>query len=166
MRKLFLMAFAIAMFMSLGAGSALAAPGGPDKECPPASPVGQEGEGGSAPNCGNGNGGDKGDGGGNGGGNGNACPPNSPNPGGTPPCGKPPTGEPTEPPEGKCESAELVLLTEDARIICLFTDGTKATEEEECEGAFLATGPIPPLNAGVCVFLPPEGTETPALPTP
>ncbi len=125
----------------------------------------QEGEGGSAPNCGNGNGGkDKGNGGG--GGNGNTCPPRSPNAGGKPPCGKPPTGTPTDPPEGKCASAELVLLTEDLRIICLFADGTKATEEAECEGAFAATGPLPVLGAGVCVFLPPEGTEPPALPTP
>ncbi len=170
MRKLFLMAFAIAMFMSLGAGSALAAPGGDPgsgKPCPPASPAGQEGDEDGAPNCGNGNGGDNGNG--NGGGNGNTCPPSSPNAGGTPPCGQPDDGDDGDDggtaPEGTCENAVVTVLP-DARILCVFEDGTLATEDEQCEGAQVATGPVPPLGAGLCVFLPPDGTEPPALPTP
>jgi hypothetical protein len=91
---------------------------------------------------------------------GNACPPNSPNPTGTPPnCGHPPP--PVEPPAGNCEHADLVLLTETAKIICVYLppNGNLAATTEECPDALLATGPGPaPLNGGICVFLPPAST--------
>jgi hypothetical protein len=88
---------------------------------------------GSPPNCGNGNGGSGQNNGGGGGGG----------------------GTPVPAPEGNCESADLVLLTRDAKIVCLFADGTQATKEEECPDALIATGPIAPLGLGACVFLPP-----------
>jgi hypothetical protein len=93
---------------------------------------------------------------------GNACPPASPAGGdASPPCGHPGGGPPPEPPAGNCQSADLVLLTADAKIICVYfpPNGNLATTDEECPDALIATGPGPaPLDGGVCVFLPPAST--------
>jgi hypothetical protein len=134
---------------------------------------------------------------GGGGGGGNTCPPDSPNPGGTPPnCGHPPDtchdgkdndkdgktdGEDEEckpggdgdedgsdnAPEGNCAVADLVLLTEDAKIVCLYfaENAPNASTEEDCPDALIAL-PVDNL-VGACVFLPPEGSGgLPELPAP
>lgn len=173
MRKFLMMAFAITVFMALGAGSASAASGGGQgsgKPCPPASPVGQLndllGQDNGAPNCGNGGGGNNG--GGNGGGH--KCPPNSPNPGGTPPnCGNGGGGggggnPPPEPPADNCSLADLVLLTEDAKIVCLYLgeNAENASTSKDCPDALIAL-PVSPV-VGACVFLPPDGEGVPEVP--
>ena len=162
MRKLFLMALAISLFMSLGAGSALAAKDGgkgSGKPCPPSSPVGKARGpmNPGAPNCGKGKGGKDGDG--------KVCPPDSPNAGKPPPCGKPGDGDGggPKPPEGNCASADLVVLR-GAKIVCVYlSEGELATKEKECPDALIATGDILDTGIGACVFLPPDG-DTPALP--
>ena len=211
MRKLYLMTLAISLVMAFGASSAFAAKGGEKgsgKPCPESSPVGQLNEAlGTAlgaPSCGNPK---PGNGNGNGNGGGNTCPPNSPNPGGTPPnCGHPPVDtcndgkdndndgktdgadEECKPggdgdedgsdnaPAGNCSLADLVLLTEDAKIVCLYLgeNAENATKEGDCPDALIAL-PVSPV-VGACVFLPPEGSggvpelpglpEVPGLPTP
>jgi hypothetical protein len=95
--------------------------------------------------------------------NGNACPPSSPAGGDASPpgCGHPGEQPPPQPPAGNCQSADLVLLTADAKIVCVYfpPNGNLATTDEECPDALIATGPGPaPLNGGVCVFLPPAST--------
>ena len=164
MRKLFALFAAMVMAAALTVaftGAAFGASGGGSgsgKPCPPSSPGGQQDPPAQAPNCGN--------------------------PGGQPPpadtchdgidndndgltdqhdpeCQDPNDGVEDgsdNAPEGNCASADLVLLTDDAKIICLYAppNGNLATTDEECPDALIATGPGPaPLNGGVCIFLPP-----------
>jgi hypothetical protein len=91
---------------------------------------------------------------------GNACPPASPNAGNPPNCGHP-SQPPPQPPAGNCQSADLVLLTADAKIVCVYfpPNGNLATTDQECPDALIATGPGPaPLDGGVCIFLPPASS--------
>jgi hypothetical protein len=130
------------------------------------------------------------------------CPPNSPNPHGTPPnCGQQPPPDTChdgkdndydgktdmadeecqnpndgdengddKAPAGNCAKADLVLLTEDVKILCLYfgQNGENATTSKDCPDALLAL-PLPPLGGG-CLFLPPADSGAgsaamPALPT-
>jgi hypothetical protein len=155
MRRIFMMAFAICLVMAFGASSAMAKPGGGQgsgKPCPDASPVGQINEAlGSmlgAPSCGN-----QDPGGGNGGGNGGG--------GGPKPC-KPKPNKPCPPNGGTtavCENADVVLLTEDAKILCLYFPPTTQDEiDEECPedtDPLLAVAGPAPLDGGLCLYLPP-----------
>lgn len=79
-----------------------------------------------------------------------------------PGCEQPPVPKP----EGACAHADLVLLSKDAKIICLYgpNKGQLATKDRECPGALIATGPDPLLHAGLCVFLPPQGDEPASTP--
>lgn len=82
-------------------------------------------------------------------------------------CPEPPvdcTKYPTDPrceqiPPGICESADLVLLSADIKILCLYLPqkGGLATTTGECPGALIATGNILNTGLGACVFLPPAG---------
>lgn len=161
MRKLFAMVFTIALFMTLGTGSALATGGGGDgkgsgKPCPPASPGGQENPPDSAPNCGNGNGG-------NGGGkdtceDGKANDKDGSKDDKDSECQDPRDGDENgsdKAPEGNCQRADLVLLTEDAKIVCLFfgENAQFATQTADCRDALIAL-PVDDV-LGACVFLPP-----------
>ena len=167
MRKLFVMALAIALFMSLGATSALATGGGGGsdngKPCNPNSPAGQAGEG-HHPGCN-----DPGNGNGNGNGNGckdkdkndkHKCPPGH---------GCKPHHDDCEVPEGNCEEADLVLF-EGARIVCLYfgEKAALASKLGDCPDALIAGGGGQgDLGLGACVFLPPDTDEdggTPGVP--
>jgi hypothetical protein len=67
---------------------------------------------------------------------------------------------PPPPPAGNCEHADLVLLSEDAKIVCLYfpPNGDLATKEHECPDALIASGPV--LGVGLCVFLPPADASS------
>ena len=175
MRKLFVMAAALAAVMLLGASSAAAESGdkGSGKPCPPSSPVGQllglENPG--APNCGNGGG----NGGGGGGGNTDTCKDGKDNDGDglkdkkDPECTDPNDGVEDgsdNAPAGNCALADLVLLTEDAKLLCLYLgeNAENADKAKDCPDAELAL-PISPV-LGACLFLPPEGSGgLPPLPS-
>ena len=172
MRRICVMAFAICLVMAFGASSAVAGQGGgqgSDKPCPPASPVGQLGLGLGAPNCGNPpNGG--------GGGHGDTCKDGKDNDNDglkdkkDPECNDPndgvEDGSDIDKPDGVCENDDLTLLTDDAKILCVyFPPGmTDAKIKEACPGALLAVAGPAPLDGGVCLYLPPAGSEAPAIP--
>ena len=167
MRRICMMAFAICLVMAFGASSAVAKSGGGQgsgKPCPPASPVGQLGLGLGAPNCG------KPPGGGNGGGHGDTCKDGKDNDNDgvkdkkDPECTDPndgvEDGSDIEVPGGACANADLVLLTSDVKILCLYLPPgvTQDQIDDECPAAskpLLALAGPPPLDGGVCLYLPP-----------
>lgn len=69
----------------------------------------------------------------------------------SPHCGQ----EEEEEEAGLCESADLVLLTEDAQIICLYGPDNAAKAEEECGGGTVLGGEGSP---GAICLLPSEET--------
>ncbi len=170
MRKLLILlaavASALAIMMVGGVGTASACD---PPNCPPKErgddESGKDGKPGckpKKPKCpGNGNGG--------GGkpkcpGNGNGGKPNCPgNGGGKPKCpgdgngggGCKPKCPPAKPPAGNCQDADLVLLTEDAKILCLFLgeNAPLADKAKQCPDALIPL-PVDEL-IGVCLFLPP-----------
>lgn len=165
MRRMCMMAFAVCLLMAFGASSAMAKPGGGQgsgKPCPDSSPVGQLGLGLGAPNCGKPPGG--------GGGNPDTCKDGKDNDNDgvkdkkDPECTDPndgvEDGSDIEVPGGACENADLVLLTAEVKILCLyFPPGvTQDDINEECPPAtdpLLAIAGPAPLDGGLCLYLPP-----------
>jgi hypothetical protein len=170
MKRVLAVAFAAAACTAFGSTPALAG-SGPGNACPPPShnPNG-------SPPCGNqGNNGHK------------KCPPQSKNPGGVVPCGidhhgsvditcppksKNPGGNPpcgidhhdggggggggggTTPPPGNCTKADVVLLSADAKIVCLYFGANAPNATSDCPDGLVRLAVDQAV--GACVFLPPE----------
>jgi hypothetical protein len=175
MKKVLAVAVAAAACSAFGLPSAVAGSGDTGKACPPPShnpngspPCGNQGNNGHKKKCppkSKNPGGTQPCGKARHGSVDVVCPPKSKNPGGHPPCGidhhdggddggGDDGGEPPTPPAGNCTVADVVLLTPDAKIVCLYLGANAPNATSDCPDG-LVRAAVDSL-AGACVFLPPE----------